>query len=163
MGEGYTFFSPPACGRGRGREVNESEGMEQRTRSRELRRNATEAERLLWRAISARKVAGARFNRQVPVGPFICDFVARSSKLVIEVDGGQHTPEADASRTAYLEGHGYEVIRFWNTDVLQNLDGVIAAINSKLAARPSPNPSREREGSKIDAPLANHSPSEGRL
>jgi very-short-patch-repair endonuclease len=137
--------------------------MEQRTRSRELRQNATEAERILWRAISARKVAGARFNRQVPVGPFICDFVARSSKLVIEVDGGHHTPQADASRTAYLESQGYEVIRFWNTDVLQNLDGVVATINSKLAGRPSPSPSREREGSKIDAPLANGAASQGRL
>nr|WP_295667769.1 endonuclease domain-containing protein [Sphingomonas sp.] len=120
--------------------------MEQRTKSRQLRLNATEAERALWRAISARKVAGVRFNRQVPIGPFICDFVSRSSHLIIEVDGGQHTTESDARRTEYLQNMGYAVLRFWNNDVLANLEGVVTIIGQTLAAPPSPNPSREREG-----------------
>jgi very-short-patch-repair endonuclease len=77
-------------------------------RARELRANATDAERLLWTHLSARKVAGVRFNRQVPIGPFICDFVSRSAKLIVEVDGGQHDSNASADevRTRYLEAGG---------------------------------------------------------
>ncbi|MDR6849772.1 very-short-patch-repair endonuclease [Sphingomonas sp. BE270] len=127
--------------------------MEQRTKARALRSTPTAAEVRLWRAISARKVAGFRFNRQVPIGPFICDFVARSLKLIIEVDGDTHGDrrEQDEERTRYLQSEGYQVIRFWNNDVLGNLDGVVAEIArvvSVLGARsPSPTPSREREGS----------------
>ena len=117
-------------------------------RSRELRLNATDAERKLWQQISARKVAGVRFNRQFPVGPFICDFVSRSARLVIEVDGGQHAVDVakDEARTAYLEARGYRVIRFWNNDVLERIEGVVAVIERVLADMPSPNPSRKREG-----------------
>jgi very-short-patch-repair endonuclease len=122
--------------------------MEQRTRARELRSNATPSERLLWRELSARKISGVRFNRQVPVGPFICDFVSRGAKLIIEVDGGQHGWQADEdrARTRYLEGHGYRVVRFWNSDVLERLEGVVAEIERVIAALPSPDPSRKREG-----------------
>ncbi|WP_336970338.1 endonuclease domain-containing protein [Sphingobium aromaticiconvertens] len=116
-------------------------------RARELRYNATAAERALWQAISARKISGTRFNRQVPIGPFICDFVARSIRLVIEVDGGQQNETVDAARTSYLESQGYRVIRFWNNDVLGNLNGVVAEIARVIADMPPPNPSREREGS----------------
>ena len=125
------------------------EGMEPRTRARELRSNATPSERMLWRELSARKVTGVRFNRQVPVGPFICDFVARSIKLVVEIDGGQHgwQSDEDRARTHYLEQHGYTVIRFWNSDVLERLEGVVAEIALAVAALPSPNPSPTREGS----------------
>jgi len=124
------------------------EGMEPRTRARELRTNATSSERILWRALSARKVSGVRFNRQVPIGPFICDFVSRSAKLIIEVDGGQHDWQTseDAARTRYLESQGYRVIRFWNSDVLEGLEGVVAEITTVIATLPSPNPSRKREG-----------------
>ena len=117
-------------------------------RSRELRLNATPAERRLWSRLSARQVAGTRFNRQFPVGHFICDFVSRSAKLIIEVDGGQHADraEADSRRTEYLKAQGYRVIRFWNNDVLENLDGVVQAIELVLADSPSPSPSRRREG-----------------
>ena len=122
--------------------------MEPRTRARELRNNATPTERMLWRELSARKVAGLRFNRQVPIGPYACDFVARSAKLIIEVDGGQHGWQADedATRTPCLEAQGYRVIRFWNSDVLERLEGVVAEIAEAIAALPSPNPSRKREG-----------------
>jgi len=123
--------------------------MEQRTRIRELRNNATPAERALWRRISARQIAGVRFNRQVPIGPFICDFASRGAKLVIEVDGGQHgqRSDQDRTRTDYLVQQGYHVIRFWNTDVLERIEGVVAEIERVLAPLPSPSPSRKREGS----------------
>jgi len=117
-------------------------------RSRELRLNATDAERKLWAQLSARKIAGVRFNRQFPVGPFICDFVSRSAKLIIEVDGGQHAAdvEKDQARTAYLQSQDYRVIRFWNNDVLERIDGVVSEIERVLADMPSPDPSRKREG-----------------
>ncbi len=107
-------------------------------RARDLRLNATPAEQKLWAQLSARKIAGVRFNRQVPVGPFICDFVARSLKLVIEVDGGQHdvARAKDERRTAYLAAQGYRVIRFWNNDVLERLDGVVLEIERVIAACP---------------------------
>ncbi|WP_230481471.1 endonuclease domain-containing protein [Sphingomonas sp. Leaf21] len=109
-------------------------------RARELRLNPTDAERRLWRALSRRQVAGVRFNRQVPVGPYIADFAARSEKLIVEVDGGQHDERAayDEARTHYLETQGWRVIRFWNNDVLGNLEGVVLTIERSLAAPPSP-------------------------
>ncbi|GGZ01169.1 endonuclease domain-containing protein [Novosphingobium colocasiae] len=118
-------------------------------RSRRLRRDATEAERRLWQAIRARQVAGVRFNRQFPVGQYICDFVSRELRLVIEVDGGQHAiaGDYDARRTAFLETQGYIVIRFWNAEVMDNLESVLARIAETIANMPSPDPSRRREGS----------------
>ena len=118
-------------------------------RSRELRQNATEAERKLWQAIRSRQLSGVRFNRQFPVGQFICDFVSRKYRLIIEIDGGQHAlaKDYDSRRTRFLEAQGYTVIRFWNNEVLDNLDGVLTRIENALANMPSPNPSRKREGS----------------
>ncbi|WP_084580777.1 endonuclease domain-containing protein [Sphingomonas azotifigens] len=138
--------------------------MEPGTHARHMRNNPTDAELALWQALSARKVGGVRFNRQVKVPPYVCDFVARSLKLVVEVDGGQHAVNAadDVQRTRYLEAKGYRVLRFWNNDVLGNLDGVVAEIERVIETmatarpsrqtvssgdRPSPNPSRKREGS----------------
>jgi very-short-patch-repair endonuclease len=90
-----------------------------------------------------------RFNRQFPIGPFICDFASRAAKLVIEVDGGQHAvrSDEDAGRTAYLNSQGYRVLRFWNNDVLANSEGVVKLIERALVDSPSPSPSRKREGS----------------
>ncbi|WP_394658960.1 endonuclease domain-containing protein [uncultured Novosphingobium sp.] len=118
-------------------------------RSRELRRDATEAERRLWLAISARKLAGVPFNRQFPIGPFICDFVSREYRLVIEVDGGHHAHavDDDQKRTRFLEKQGYTVIRFWNAEVMDSLNGVLNRIAHVFSDTPSPNPSRSREGS----------------
>lgn len=138
--------------------------MEPGTHARHMRNNPTDAELALWQALSARKVGGVRFNRQVKVPPYVCDFVARSLKLVVEVDGGQHAVNAAdaARRTRYLEAKGYRVVRFWNNDVLGNLDGVVAEIERVLAMMaavrpsrrtvssgnlPSPDLSRKREGS----------------
>jgi very-short-patch-repair endonuclease len=123
--------------------------MEDGTNARHMRNNPTDAEARLWEALSARKVGGVRFNRQVRITPFICDFVARTPQLIIEVDGGQHAEnEADARRTRFLESMGYRVIRFWNNDVLGNLDGVVTEIERVLAALPSPDPSRSAEGER---------------
>ena len=118
-------------------------------RSRQLRSNATEAERRLWPHLSSRKLRGVRFNRQFPIGQFICDFVSREKRLVIEIDGGQHAMNAeyDSRRTRFPNSQGYVVLRFWNNDVIDNLDGVLTMIGEALDNRPSPDPSRKREGS----------------
>ena len=125
--------------------------MEQRTRIRTLRTNPTRAESALWQHLAARRTSGVRFNRQVPIGPFICDFVSRGAKLVIEVDGGQHDWQSDddARRTRFIEHQGFRVIRFWNNDVLERMEGVVAEIGRVLAERPSPNPSRKRKGDSV--------------
>jgi very-short-patch-repair endonuclease len=117
-------------------------------RSRELRNNATDAECALWKLLKSRQLSGTRFNRQVPIGPFICDFVARTAKQIIELDGGQHAEriDEDAHRTQFLEKQGYRVIRFWNNDVLTNIEGVMVLIEGALIDRPSPSPSRSAGG-----------------
>ena len=123
-----------------------------RAQARQLRNGATNAERKLWPCLSARKIQGVRFNRQVPIGPFICDFVSRSAKLVIELDGGQHgwRTEEDRRRTLYIEAQGFRVIRFWNNDVIENLDGVVSEIERVLLRhalpRPLPQAGGEDEG-----------------
>ncbi len=122
--------------------------MEDANRAREMRNNPTQTERRLWEALSARGVAGVRFNRQVRIKPYICDLVARTPRLIIEVDGGQHADSAeDVRRTRYLESKGYRVIRFWNNEVLRNLEGVVVEIERVLAAPPPPPPPRKGTGS----------------
>jgi very-short-patch-repair endonuclease len=87
------------------------------------------------------------FRRQVPIRHFIVDFASHRSKLVIEVDGGQHGPEIDAKRTAVIEDEGYRVIRFWNNEVLANREGVWATIDAALRERhPTPAPPHQGEG-----------------
>ena len=121
-------------------------------RAQQLRNSATKAERLLWRHLSRRQLEGFKFSRQMPVGPFICDFLCRERLLVVEVDGGQHAESArDASRTTYIEGQGYGMIRFWNNEVTENLEGVIQAIALALRSNPPPTPSRVREGKSREA------------
>jgi very-short-patch-repair endonuclease len=116
-------------------------------RSRELRVEASPAERKLWPALSAGKIAGHRFTRQFQIGPYFCDLTCRSTKLIVEVDGFSHNMRLayDAKRDEFLREQGYRVLRFTNEDVMQNLEGVVAAI--ALALGPSPSPSRKREGS----------------
>lgn len=98
---------------------------EQTERARHLRRKATPAEVLLWRHLRGGAM-GASFRRQHPIGPYFADFCCTSLNIVIELDGGQHAERADydAARTAFLERKGYAVIRFWNNDVTEGLDGV---------------------------------------
>jgi very-short-patch-repair endonuclease len=102
-------------------------------RAQKLRNNATDAERRLWQHLSRRQLESFKFSRQIPVGPFVCDFVCREKKLIVEVDGGQHAEiSRDAARTAFLKAQGYRVIRFWNNDVLGNMDGVLQTIAAHL-------------------------------
>ncbi len=104
------------------------------TIARILRRDATPAERRLWRYLRFRQLDGHRFRRQAPIGRFIVDFVWFLRRLVIEVDGGQHAdrPQEDAKRTCWLEGEGFRVLRFWNNDVLHNTEGVVESIRAAL-------------------------------
>ena len=117
-------------------------------KAQELRSQATPAERELWRYLNTSKLDGHKFSRQIPIGPFICDFVCRRSKLVVELDGFSHenTSDRDAKRTLFLEREGYKVVRFLNSDVFANMDGVLTAIGETLMALPTPSPSRLREG-----------------
>ena len=98
--------------------------------ARALRANQTEAETRLWGLLRDRRLAGVKFRRQVPIGPYIADFVCLAAKLIVEVDGGQHGEDAaaDAARTVWLEGQGFRVLRFWNNDALANSDGVLEEI-----------------------------------
>jgi very-short-patch-repair endonuclease len=96
----------------------------------------TDAERKLWWSLRSRS-AGAKFRRQVPLGPYVVDFVAFDPKVIIEVDGGQHTTSlTDYRRDEYFGQRGYRILRFWNHDVMRNLDGVLTEIVA--ATNPSP-------------------------
>ena len=104
--------------------------------ARRLRANQTDAETVLWNRIRNRQIDGHKFARQVPIGHYICDFVCRERQIVIEVDGGQHAESAaDAIRDRYLVDEGYRVLRFWNNDVLGNIEGVLLTIQAELAER----------------------------
>ena len=109
--------------------------------ARRLRIDSTEAERLLWQRLRNRQLGGNKFRRQVTIGPFIVDFACIDACLIVEIDGGQHSEERDAARTAFLQSKGYRVIRFWNNEVLENIDGVLQSILMKIEDQaPSPNP-----------------------
>ncbi len=97
-----------------------------------LRRDMTDVERAVWRALRNRQLEGFKFRRQATVGPFVVDFLCVEVAMVIEIDGGQHSGEADRARTGFLEARGLRVMRFWNSDVVDNFDGVIEAIRIAL-------------------------------
>ena len=103
-------------------------------RARELRKNMTDAELLLWQHLRNRQLGGYKFRRQKPIGPFIADFVCIEKRLIIEVDGSQHAERmrADERRTRYLEGHGFKVVRFWNNEVIRECEPVLIKILSVL-------------------------------
>ena len=112
-------------------------------RARTLRRDSTEAEKRLWRAL--RELGLAKWRRQMPIGPYFPDLTCFASRLVIELDGSQHAEadDYDRARTRCIESQGYRVLRFWNNDVRDNLGGVVAAISQAL----SPSPSQPSAGS----------------
>jgi len=102
-------------------------------RARRLRRDTTDAEALLWAHLRSRQLDGAKFVRQHPIDRYVVDFCCRAARLVIELDGGQHADNAaDEARTRVIEANGYTVIRFWNNDVLGNLEGVLSEIGNAL-------------------------------
>jgi len=104
--------------------------------SKELRQKQTEAEKILWFKLRDRQLDGAKFRRQHCIGSYIVDFACLENKLIIEIDGGQHnqtsTIENDEQRTQWLETAGYHVVRFWNSEVLQNTEGVLEKIKELL-------------------------------
>jgi len=100
--------------------------------ARDLRQNMTDAERRLWRELRCGSL-GARFRRQVPIGPYIVDFACFPRRLVIEIDGGQHLGDTrDQARDAWLADQGFRVLRFWNHEVLKNVEGVLEVIAAKV-------------------------------
>ncbi|MBS0534449.1 MAG: endonuclease domain-containing protein [Proteobacteria bacterium] len=110
--------------------------------ARALRASSTDAETKLWNRLRARAVAGHKFVRQEPIGPYYVDFLCREKRLVVEVDGSQHIEnQKDLIRDNWLTSRNYRVLRFWNSDVLKNTEGVLEAIYAALADAP-PHPDR---------------------
>ncbi|BCA57748.1 endonuclease domain-containing protein [Sphingomonas sp. HMP6] len=116
-----------------------------------LRRERTDVEDSIWQSLRNRQCDSFKFRFQSTIGAFVVDFLCVEARLIVELDGGQHSEAVDVARTRFLEAKGYRVLRFWNSDVVENRDGVLEAIRLALAARmserrrPSPNPSRESE------------------
>jgi very-short-patch-repair endonuclease len=124
----------------------------QRLFAKRMRQQPTEAEQKLWWHLRHRlSVEGSHFRRQVQLGPFIADFVCHNRRLAIEIDGGQHAPHLEADRSARLERDGYR-LRFWNNDVLSNIDGVLTEIQRALTVTPTPDPSPQGGGAKRQLP-----------
>ena len=106
-------------------------------RARELRREQAPAEAVLWRELRARQLAGFKFRRQVVIGGFVADFYCAECKLVIEIDGESHVgiEDTDRNRQSALEQRGSKVLRFWDTEVYENLDGVLQVILQECESR----------------------------
>jgi very-short-patch-repair endonuclease len=125
--------------------------------ARRLRRSQTDAERKLWSRLRDRRLNGARFRRQHPIGPYIADFCCTEAKLVVELDGGQHAvrKRSDAERTAFLAGQGYRVLRFWDNEALTNMEGVLLRIIEALGVKgPFPSPCPLPKGERVSRTLA---------
>ena len=99
-----------------------------------MRKEPTQAEARLWARLRGRQLCGFNFRRQHAIGPYIADFCSPKGRVIIELDGSQHREqeEYDAERTTFLRSKGYRVLRFWNNDVMSNIDGVLAAILNAL-------------------------------
>ena len=126
--------------------------------ARNLRRNSTEAGEILWQKIRNKQLAGVKFRRQQPIGPYVVDFVSLEKMFVIELDGGQHAIEKrkDRKRDLWLNSQGFEVLRFWNNEVFENMEGVLEFVRKRLLCpssgaplppHPDPLPPGEREAS----------------
>ncbi len=103
-------------------------------KARALRKNMTDAERRLWRQLRQRQLGGFKFRRQLPLGPYIVDFICLEARLIIELDGGQHQEQEayDQARDEWLQRSGYRVLRFWNNEVFENMEGVLQRIDGEL-------------------------------
>jgi very-short-patch-repair endonuclease len=110
--------------------------------ARSLRRNMTDAERLLWQQLRNRQMDGWKFRRQHPLGPFVVDFICLDKKIIVEVDGSQHAIhiKEDAERSRCLQEWGYRILRFWNNDVLKGIDSVLEVIYRELSEDPLTSP-----------------------
>ncbi len=136
----------PLAGEGAERQRREAgEGARSLTKTaRKLRSQMTDAEmtdaeRKLWFALKDRRFQSFKFRRQVPIGPYVADFLTFESRLVVEVDGGQHAESArDAKRDRWLAENDFRIVRFWNNDVLSNMEGVLTALATELHNTPHP-------------------------
>jgi len=118
-----------------------------RSRARSLRTSLTDAERRIWYRLRAHRFYDVSFRRQFPVGRYVVDFVCLEARLIIEIDGGQHSESRqDSIRDAWLRSQGFEVLRFWNNDVLSNFDGVLESIANTLSTRLPPSLTLPRKG-----------------
>jgi len=120
-----------------------------RNRARNLSRQQTDVEFKLWMRLRDRQLCGAKFRRQHPIGPYIVDFCCPDRKLIVELDGGQHAEQASADqiRTNFLEAAGYCVVRFWNHQVLDQMDAILEKI-VRLLSDPHPSLSLKGRGFK---------------
>jgi very-short-patch-repair endonuclease len=122
--------------------------------AKQLRQRQTEAEKLLWSKIRDKQLLGLKFRRQQCIGDYIIDFACLDKNLLIEIDGGQHNTDEkikkDSDRTLWLEGKGYHLLRFWNNDVMDNIDGVVEVILHSLGRKSPPHSnSLPRRGERI--------------
>ena len=108
------------------------------TTARNLRKRLTDTERLLWSQLRAKQIEGFKFRRQAPIGKYIVDFVCYDQRLIVEVDGGQHSENVDEDkiRDKWLREQGYKVLRFWNNEVLKNMEGVLETIKDSCKYPP---------------------------
>lgn len=152
--EWFAALTPPPLPQGEGRSAANEKLI---AFARQLRKNATDAEKLLWSLLRNRQLEGLKFRRQHPIGEYIADFCSVENKLVIELDGGHHAlqEEKDTERTNEIEKLGYKVLRFWNNEVLQNLEGVASTILS--------HPSPRGRGDRGEGELATQAEVEGML
>jgi very-short-patch-repair endonuclease len=125
-----------------------------RSSARELRKTQTDAEQRLWHRLRGARLGGFKFRRQHAVPPYVVDFFCASAKLVVELDGSQHSESADAVRSQFLQRQGFEILRFWDNDVLNKTESVLGELLALLQARtltPSPSPGGRGEKSEIAA------------
>ncbi|MBT9460185.1 MAG: endonuclease domain-containing protein [Rugosibacter sp.] len=113
--------------------------MEQREFAKHLRHHMTESETRLWQHLRAHRLNGEKFRRQQPMGFYVVDFVHFGARLIVEADGGQHNDAPrDESRDAWLRAQGFKVLRFWNNEIMNNLEGVLETIMAAVTLPPSP-------------------------
>ena len=114
--------------------------MDAKAKASFLRTNMTDAEQHLWKYLRRRQIEGYKFRRQFLIGKYIVDFICLERRLIIEIDGGQHSEQLDydLKRTSYLSSNGFKVIRFWNSDVFQETNAVLESIKSRLCDSPPP-------------------------
>ena len=118
------------------------------TTARNLRKRLTDTERFLWSQLRTRQIEGYKFRRQTPIGKYIVDFVCHEQRVIVEVDGGQHSENAekDKIRDKWLGEQGYKILRFWNNEISTNMDGVLEVIRDNCKSHPPFNPLPSREG-----------------
>ena len=106
--------------------------------ARKLRKNSSDAERLLWKKLKSKQFEGLKFRRQQPIGKYIVDFVCLEKRLIIEADGGQHAEDSakDQQRDEWLKGEGFRVLRFWNNEILGNIEGVMESVRNHCFSSP---------------------------